>query len=147
MTRRPTRLLLFACCICCFACQPPDPAHTLDGTWTLVAFEHPASGQVDLPPAHLGAPVQLACRDRGRRGHFVATTATNTYRSGYLLSGPGTLAVDQPLEATLLGETAWGLRLRDALPLLHSYTRADQTLVLAYGDTGWQMRWSSGGGR
>lgn len=136
----PRGVLLLLCLwtLGVFTCQDPAPDATLSGTWSLLRFQQPGSDWVSEPPPHLDVPVQLACTDNGRRGHFTATTATNRFNGTYSLTAQGDLTVTH-FQATYLGESQWGIYAREAFPLVHGYAFEGNALILRYGPEGREM--------
>lgn len=115
------------------ACVPPDPFHTLTGTWHLIQFENGHTGEVLDEPDDLPRAVILSFEDRGKRGSFSGETPTNQLRGTYEIENDGDMRVEE-LEGTLFGEPAWSDGVWEALNSANRYRVTGELMEIYYDD-------------
>lgn len=119
------------------SCSPPDSFHTLTGSWELWAFEEPQEGILFTQPFHVARSITITCKDRGKKGTFVAETVTNVVEGEYEILDDGGFVVTK-VDGTLFGEPTWGQDFMDAWSGAESYEIQPGQLYIYFNDG--QMR-------
>ncbi|MEM7371195.1 MAG: hypothetical protein AAF587_21445 [Bacteroidota bacterium] len=115
------------------ACVPPDPFHTLTGTWHLIQYENGHTGEVQHEPDDLPRAVIVSFDDQGKRGSFTAETPTNQLRGTYQIENDGDMETTE-VEGTLFGEPEWSEGLWEALQTAKRYRITGQMMEIYYED-------------
>lgn len=115
-------------------CAPPDPAHTLTGSWHLIAIQNLDLGESTLEPDHIARPIVIEFYDKGRKGDYFGETVTNEVWGEYRLS-EGKVMEFLDIDGTWKGEPDWGKRFREALESVSEYHVSGSLMELSFDES------------
>ena len=105
--------------------------HTLNGTWTLVAYENMLTRVLDPKPNEQGTDVTLTFSDDENEGTMMGISGPNQVSGSYLLTADYELEVVQ-YGGTKIGEPEWTAKSREAFPEATSYEVTPERMYIYY---------------